>query len=118
MSKYIDYEPLSPEVVEYSQRRRREYEERSMSQRTPPSFGAFVDNQAGAKMSQPTKDDPFGERPDPTSFAEMMEQVIDARIAQAWRSRAITKFQGIPDGDLVAELLARGWAVFKPKVND
>ena len=68
-------------------------------------------------MGQPTSDDPLGQRPDFANFSEMLELHIDARIAQ--RLRGITGFQfnNTPDMALVNELLARGWAVFKPNSN-
>lgn len=65
-------------------------------------------------MGAPTRDDPLGQNPDPTSITEMLEAVVDARIEQRLRGRASKLFDGVPDMQLVHELLARGWAVFKP----
>lgn len=65
-------------------------------------------------MGIPTASDPLGTQPAPTSIADMMEGVIDARIANAWRGRAQPCFDGVPDAQLVMELLARGWGVFRP----
>lgn len=68
-------------------------------------------------MASPTPDDPFGLRPDPTSIAEMLESVVDARIEQRLRGRTANAFDGVSDTALVHELIARGWAVFLPEVN-
>ena len=69
-------------------------------------------------MAQPTKDDPLGLRPEPTSIFEQMEQVVDRRIE--WRLQGQTShgFDGVPDMHLVHELLAQGWAVFRPQSKD
>lgn len=69
-------------------------------------------------MANPTQGDPFGERKDLASFSDMLEGVVDARIEQRLRGRASRDFDGVPDTALVHELIARGWAVFRPKVND
>jgi len=68
-------------------------------------------------MGQPTASDPLGQQSDPTSIADMLESVIDARIALATRGRSSAQFNGVPDFHLVQELLARGWAVFRPSAN-
>lgn len=72
-------------------------------------------------MSQPSKDDPLGMKPDPTSFTEMVDALINAKVEDAVRWRTSTTGQdlrGITDMQLVQELLARGWAVFRPKSNE
>lgn len=69
-------------------------------------------------MGEPRPGDPFGEKPDPTSFDDMIGSVVDARIEMRLRGRIDSRFDGVPDIHLVHELIARGWAVFKPKVND
>lgn len=69
-------------------------------------------------MSRPTKDDPLGMRPDPASFTEMLESVVDARIELRLRGAAMSKFDGFSDIDLALELIARGWAVFLPKIGE
>lgn len=68
-------------------------------------------------MAEPTRDDPLGQRPDPTSMSEMLEAVVDARIERRIRGRSRDRFQGVADADLVLELLARGWAVYLPTGN-
>ncbi len=68
-------------------------------------------------MGTPAKDDPLGQRPDPADFGDMLNQIVDKRIEQAWRWRHDTKLVSVPDMVLVSELLARGWAVFKPSPN-
>lgn len=68
-------------------------------------------------MGKPTPDDPLGQRPDPADFGDAMNAMIDARIEVRLRGRSRDRFQGIPDTDLVHELLARGWAVFLPQAN-
>lgn len=69
-------------------------------------------------MAEPTLDDPFGERPDPTSVAHMMEQLIDARIERRLTGHNDPRLKGVEDMALVRELLVRGWAVFRPKFNE
>ncbi len=69
-------------------------------------------------MANPTPDDPYAQRPDPTSFADAITAVVDARIEQRLRGRSSTVFNGVPDSHLVHELIARGWAVFRPRVNE
>jgi hypothetical protein len=68
-------------------------------------------------VSEPTADDPHGLRPDPASFAEAMEKMIDARIEQRLRGRALKEMDGVPDMVMVHELIARGWAVFRPSTQ-
>lgn len=69
-------------------------------------------------MGTPSADDPLGLRPDPTSFDEAIGKVVDARIEHRLRGRAYDTLGGVPDMKLVQELLARGWAVFRPKSQD
>lgn len=69
-------------------------------------------------MGKPTADDPLGTKPDPASFSEMLEAVVDARIEQRLRGRSSSRFNDVPDTHLVHELIARGWAVFRPRTND
>ena len=68
-------------------------------------------------MSEPTPYDPLGQRPDPLDFGEAITKVVDARIAHRMRGHSSRQFDGIPDTLLVHELLARGWAVFRPMTN-
>ena len=68
-------------------------------------------------MSAPTRDDPLGLRPDPADFGDMLNGVVDARIEMRLRGRTNDRFSGIPDMQLVQELMARGWAVFYPAAN-
>ena len=67
----------------------------------------------------PTARDPLGQRaPDPgtdASFARGLAQLVDERIDVRLRGRASTKFDGVADMELVHELIARGWAVYKPR---
>lgn len=69
-------------------------------------------------MIRPTPNDPMGQRPDPTSVSEMLEGVVDARIKMHLTGRTSEQFDGVPDLHLVHELLARGWAVFRPRTNE
>lgn len=69
-------------------------------------------------MATPTPSDPLGQRPDPASFAESMEAMIDARIDQRWRGFTGKQFANTPDAQLALELIARGWAVFRPTSQD
>ena len=72
-------------------------------------------------MGTPISNDSLGLKPDRGSLAfviEVLEGVIDTRIAQAWRGRTQIAFSGMTDSQLALELIARGWAVFKPVVND
>lgn len=68
-------------------------------------------------MPDPTADDPLGQREDPADAGQMLEKLIDARIDRRWIGRASDQCRGIPDAVLAMELIARGWAVFKPQVN-
>lgn len=68
-------------------------------------------------MGKPTADDPLGMRLDPTSISDMLEQVVDARIRVHLLGRTSDRFNDCTDMTLVHELLARGWAVFKPSAN-
>lgn len=61
--------------------------------------------------------DPLGQRPDPTSFGEMLEKVIDARIDARWKGQQDARLDGVSDAKLVLELIARGFAVHKPLDN-
>jgi hypothetical protein len=65
-------------------------------------------------MAAPTAADPLGQRPDPASFAEAMEKMIDARIDARLTGRTSDQFKNVGDLALVHELIARGWAVFHP----
>ncbi len=69
-------------------------------------------------MGKPTPDDPMGIKPDPASFDDMIGSVVDARIKMHMRGRASQDFDGVPDMKLVHELIARGWAVFRPAANN
>lgn len=66
-------------------------------------------------MGQPSASDPLGQLPNPTSVADMLEGVIDARIRMHLRGRVSDRFNDVSDVMLVQELLARGWAVFRPQ---
>lgn len=66
-------------------------------------------------MGVPTRDDPLGINPDPMSFADAIESVVDARIRHQLRGRSSDRFNDTSDMQLVSELLARGWAVFRPQ---
>lgn len=63
----------------------------------------------------PTLADPLGVRDNPASILGAFEKVIDARIEERLRGRTTERFDGVQDIALVHELLARGWAVFKPQ---
>lgn len=65
----------------------------------------------------PTAGDPMGTKPNPESVIGAIEAVIDARIERCLTGRSSTKFDGVPDVQLVHELIARGWAVFRPQAN-
>lgn len=69
-------------------------------------------------MGTPSRDDPLGQRPDPGSFADALTTVVDERIKMHLRGRTSRSFDGTRDMDLVQELLARGWAVFRPNSQD
>jgi hypothetical protein len=47
-----------------------------------------------------------------------MERVVDARIEQRMRGLTAKRFHDVSDMVLVSELLARGWAVFRPTTQD
>lgn len=47
----------------------------------------------------------------------MLNSIVDKRIEQAWRWRHDVQLVSVPDMVLVSELLARGWAVFRPNSN-
>ncbi len=68
-------------------------------------------------MGRPSASDPLGQRPDPASFADAMETMIDARINQRLLGITTQKLDGVTDLDMVHELLARGWAVFRPTTS-
>lgn len=68
-------------------------------------------------MGTPTRNDPLGVNPDPTSILEMLEGVVDARIKVQLSGRALGKFDNTSDMELVSEMLARGWAVFRPQLQ-
>ena len=68
-------------------------------------------------MGQPTANDPFGEKPDIGSFAAAIEAVVDERIMWHVRGRTGPQFDKVTDIALVQELLARGWAVFRPSTK-
>lgn len=48
----------------------------------------------------------------------MLEGVIDARIRMHLRGRVSDRFNDVSDVMLVQELLARGWAVFRPQSQE
>ncbi len=49
------------------------------------------------------------------SFAQGLAQLVDERIDARLRGRASDRFHGVADMELVHELIARGWAVYKPR---
>jgi hypothetical protein len=49
------------------------------------------------------------------TFAEGLSRLVDERINQRIRDRTDQRLAGIPDHVLVLELIARGWAVYKPQ---
>ena len=69
-------------------------------------------------MALPTRDDPLGQRKDPASLYDAMEAMLDARIDQRLRGLTNARFHDVSDMALVAEILARGWAVFRPQSQD
>lgn len=69
-------------------------------------------------MGKPTPNDPLGQRPDPADFGDAMNAMIDARIEARLRGRTNDQFDNVHDMSLVHELLARGWAVFRPTMQD
>lgn len=66
----------------------------------------------------PSMKDPLGQLPDPSSFGAMMEAMVDARIAMHNRFRTQAKFDGVTNQELILELVARGYAVFKPSITE
>ncbi len=69
-------------------------------------------------MGKPSASDPLGQRPDPTDFGDAMNAMIDARIEMRLRGRTNGVFDNVSDIQLVHEMLARGWAVFRPRIQD
>ena len=69
--------------------------------------------------ASPSLTDPLGRNPPArgtdASFAQGLAQLVDERIDARLRGRASDRFNGVPDIDLVHELIARGWAVYKPR---
>jgi len=73
-------------------------------------------------MTALTRDGPLGLRPDPASLSDMLDSVIDEKVAKAVRWHGISGPSGYdlePVADMVPvrELLARGWAVLRPDTN-
>ena len=68
-------------------------------------------------VGKPSPSDPLGQRPDPSDFGDAMNAMIDARIEQRLIGRTDERFSGVADVALVHELLARGWAVFRPQAQ-
>lgn len=68
-------------------------------------------------MGKPTASDPLGQQPDLGDFGDVMNGLIDTRIEMHLRGRYDDRFNGVPDAQLVHELLARGWAVYFPTGN-
>ena len=67
-------------------------------------------------MARLTTDDPLGQRPDGNdTFAASMMDMIDRRIEVVTRGRAFQEFSKVTDIRLAAELIARGWVVYKPR---
>jgi len=60
---------------------------------------------------------PFIATKEPNIF-DAIEKVIDKRIDNRLMGRTDGKFNGTKDHELVLELIARGFAVFKPMVNE
>lgn len=69
-------------------------------------------------MGKPTRGDPLGTNPDPSDFGDMLNDVVDRRIRAVLAGRTDAQFDGVPDTRLVLELLARGWAVYRPMGQD
>lgn len=67
----------------------------------------------------PSVHDPLGIMRPPAgtdaSFARGLAALIDERIDHRLRNRTTSKLNGVPDMDMVHELIARGWAVYKPR---
>lgn len=57
-------------------------------------------------------------RPEPANLGDMLNEAVDRRVDMRMRGRVKDQFNDVPDIDLVSELLARGWAVFRPREND
>jgi hypothetical protein len=68
-------------------------------------------------MGRPTADDPLGERDPEDNFTKGLEKLIDERIRHVVRGRSSPSYNGHSDLQLVTELIARGWAVFKPSTK-
>lgn len=67
-------------------------------------------------MGLPTLDDPLGERPQIGAIGDALEKVVDDRIIMHLKGRTSAQLDGVSDMVLVQELLARGWAVFRPNI--
>lgn len=65
-------------------------------------------------MAEPTAKDPLGRRLDPADAGDMFNALIDKRIEMRVTGRTSNQFNAVGDWALVQELLARGWAVFRP----
>lgn len=48
-------------------------------------------------------------------FADGLNKLVDERVNYAMRNRTKRDFSGVPDVDLMMELIARGFAVWLPK---
>ena len=72
------------------------------------------------QMAKPTPSDPLGLRADPGSpeySGDSLAKMIDDRIAMNWCGRTTRELDGFADSVLALELIARGWAVFKPTIQ-
>ena len=69
-------------------------------------------------MANPNLLDPFGKQADPASIAGALERVVDERIKLHLTGRSSQQFNGVADLALVHELIARGWAVFRPRSSE
>lgn len=73
----------------------------------------------GAPSASPSLTDPLGLNPPArgtdASFAQGLAQLVDERIDARLRGRASDRFHGVADMELAHELIARGWAVYKPR---
>ncbi len=67
-------------------------------------------------MGKPSPGDPLGQRYDPADAGDMFNALIDARIEQRLRGQTSNQFDNVGDLALVQELIARGWAVYRPRV--
>lgn len=81
------------------------------------TYGDLLPKLMERLMGQPSPSDPLGQRPDPTDLGDMLNAAVDARIEQRLAGRTGDRFNGVTDIELVRELLARGWAVFRPQAN-